>query len=213
MENAVSGGQNLTQRLLAFSRHESPIKVTIDLAAVVSNVCVLLKHCLPSTIELHSDVAADTGKVEGDPRELETAMLNIALNARDAMPDGGMLKIRACNALKMPGEAMEGDVEPRKFVAISVTDTGHGIPDDVVAHVFDPFFTTKPVGKGTGLGLSQVYSFAKQAGGNVTIESDASSGTTVTMFLPRSDGLMEDAEAVVQIRDRPPYSAANHGPQ
>ncbi|HSQ05637.1 MAG TPA: ATP-binding protein [Burkholderiales bacterium] len=203
IEKAIAGGQNLTQRLLAFSRREPLQKRAIDLVAVLSNVGILLKHSLPSNIQLHCDVAAGTGTVEADARELESALLNMALNSRDAMPHGGVLTIRACNALTMPGEALEGNAEPGKFVAVSVTDTGQGIPDEILPRVFDPFFTTKPAGKGTGLGLSQVYDFAKQSGGNVTVKSEALRGTTITLYLPRCD---QPAQAIVQIRKTLPSS-------
>jgi len=212
IERAVSGGQNLTERLLAFSRREPARKTSIDLQAVISNVGVLLKHSLPANIKLHCDVAADTGSLEADSRELESALLNMAFNSRDAMPKGGTLTIRACNALTMPGETMEANPEPGKFVAVSVTDTGHGIPDEIIACVFDPFFTTKPAGKGTGLGLSQVYDFAKQAGGNVTIKSEALRGTTITLYLPRCDERAERPQSTLQIRDKPPSSRKTESP-
>jgi len=123
-----------------------------------------------------------------DPNQLENAILNLCINARDAMPDGGRLTIETANTWVDERGARELDMEPGQYVAICVTDTGTGMPPDVVAGAFDPFYTTKPLGQGTGLGLSMVYGFAKQSGGQVRIYSEVGTGTTVRLYLPRHRG-------------------------
>ena len=135
-------------------------------------------------IEIKVDVPDGVCAIRVDPGEFELAILNLAVNAKDAMPAGGTLSIRA-KAVTLKGEASEEGLSG-EFVAIRVADTGHGIPPDVLARVFEPFFTTKEVGKGTGLGLSQVYGFAKQSGGTATISSAEGRGTAITIYLPRS---------------------------
>jgi len=149
------------------------------------------------TVQLTTDVNNDVWPIKVDIAELETALVNLTINARDAMPDGGAIKISAENV------ALDDEVNKGDFVAIRVSDTGSGIPADIVQKVFDPFFTTKPVGKGTGLGLSQVHGFAYQAGGLVALCSELGKGTTVTLSLPR------DTSGIVSSKSRPVASAGS----
>jgi PAS domain S-box-containing protein len=183
IQSAAARGAALTRQLLTFSRRQAVNPVAADLRAEVESVTDMLSRTLPGNIAIHIDIPDDTGRTRIDTGEFELALLNIVVNARDAMPKGGTLSISARNRT-CPAEAGRpaGD-----FVALAVSDTGTGIPPDLMPRVFEPFFTTKATGKGTGLGLSQVYGFAHQAGGTVTIESEAGRGTTVTMLLPRTD--------------------------
>jgi PAS domain S-box-containing protein len=183
IEQAAQSGANLTRQLLTFARRQRLDPVSIDLGERLSAVRDLLESSVGGAIKLEMAIAADVWAVETDPGEFELALVNIAVNARDAMPDGGTLSVRA-QGLSLDGNGivpLTGD-----FVALSLSDTGTGIPPDVLAKVFEPFFTTKDVGKGTGLGLSQVYGFARQSGGDVHISSRPGAGTTVTLYLPRS---------------------------
>ena len=183
IEQAAQSGANLTRQLLTFARRQRLENITIDLAERLSSVRDLLESSVGGAIRLEMSVPKDIWRVETDPSEFELALVNVAVNARDAMPNGGTLSVRAQN-LTLDGRAMmplSGE-----FVALSLSDTGTGIAPDVLAKVFEPFFTTKEVGKGTGLGLSQVYGFARQSGGDVHVASKQGEGTTVTLYLPRS---------------------------
>ena len=173
IETASRRAASLTSQLLSFARRQSVNPQTIDLAQRIMSVREVLTSALGRTISLEVDIQAGVWPVFVDPAEFETALLNLVINARDAMPDGGTITISARN-----DRACDQ-------VEVWVADNGVGIPEDVVGRVFDPFFTTKPVGKGTGLGLSQVHGFALQAGGAIEITSTLGSGTTVRMHLPR----------------------------
>jgi signal transduction histidine kinase len=181
IERAVESGTKLTRQLLAFSRRQAVNPELIRLQDELPQLIELMKPALGSRISVKADVDPGTAPVRLDRAGLELALLNLAVNAGDAMPDRGELVVTVRNA--RPGEApgIEGDL-----VALSVSDTGVGIPEDVQQRVFEPFFSTKPIGKGTGLGLSQVYGFAQQSGGTVTIESQEGLGTTVRVYLPAS---------------------------
>jgi two-component system NtrC family sensor kinase len=185
MGQAVERGVTLTRHLLAFSRRQALSPRAIDLAEAMPALCELLTHSLRENVRLTCHVAPGTWPVQADRAELELSLLNIAVNARDAMPGGGSLSVTARNAtmddLLSLGGGMSGE-----FVLIAVHDTGEGIPPEVLPRVFEPFFTTKPPGRGTGLGLSQVYGFSRQSGGTVTLQSPPGRGTTVTLWLPRS---------------------------
>jgi two-component system NtrC family sensor kinase len=182
IERAIARGQSLTRQLLSFSRQQALQPKVLDLHAHTPKLIDLLRPSLRGDIEIVTDVAQDAWPVKVDPGEFELALLNIAVNARDAMPRGGRLSISIRNERLHAGPGgLSGD-----FVRIAVIDTGTGIPTDVVDKVFEPFFTTKEVGKGTGLGLSQVYGFATQSGGAAMIDSEVGKGTTVTVLLPRS---------------------------
>jgi PAS domain S-box-containing protein len=183
MRHAVKRGETLTKQLLAFSRRQALKPQIIDLHEQMNVITDLLSRSLRGDIEIITDVAADVAPIEVDASQLELALLNVGLNARDAMPHGGTLRISARHA--SPRE----DGDPRDCVAVAITDTGIGIPEDIKHRVIEPFFTTKPVGKGSGLGLSQAYGFAAQSGGLMTIDSAVGSGTTVTFYLPVAKSL------------------------
>jgi PAS domain S-box-containing protein len=208
METASQRAASLTRQLLSFARRQSVQPQTIRLAERFDTLRDVLKVGLGSTIDFNIDVKDDVWNVVVDPSEFETALLNLVVNARDALPDGGSIAVRAVN-----------DPE-RNHVEISVEDNGVGIPDDIVAKVFDPFFTTKSVGKGTGLGLSQVHGFAHQAGGSVGLKSTLGKGTKITICLPRGpvDLVSEDAPAsragtgtVLLVEDNPDVAVASTG--
>jgi PAS domain S-box-containing protein len=183
IEQAASSGANLTRQLLTFARRRPVSSVVIDLAEKLEAFRNLLTSSLGASVTLDLDVASDLWPVEADVSELELALVNIAINAREAMPKGGVLRIKARNVSIGYGgpDSMSGD-----FVALSLSDSGTGICEDVLPRVFEPFFSTKAAGKGTGLGLSQVYGFARQSGGDVRIATTLGQGTTVTLRLPRS---------------------------
>ena len=182
MRHAVKRGETLTKQLLAFSRRQTLKPQVIDLHEQIRIICDMLGRSLRGDIEIVSEVAADVSPIEVDPSELELALLNVGLNARDAMPQGGKLRITARNDEPRAHA-------PSECVAISVSDTGIGIPDEIKHRVIEPFFTTKDVGKGSGLGLSQAYGFATQSGGSMAIDSRSGEGTTVTFHLPMAKSL------------------------
>ena len=175
----------LTHRLLAFSRRQPLDPQHIDANALIAGMDHLLRRSINEAITLRIDPAAEPCTTLCDPHQLENAILNLAINARDAMPEGGSLTIgtSVVEALDETDEATS-----RAYVCASVADTGTGMPPDVVARAFDPFFTTKPLGKGTGLGLSMIYGFARQSGGRCTIDSELGRGTTIRLLLPFSAG-------------------------
>ncbi|MBT4396353.1 MAG: hybrid sensor histidine kinase/response regulator, partial [Acidiferrobacteraceae bacterium] len=150
----------------------------------------LLRRSLTEEIEIEFNMASDLITCLADPGQLEQAVLNLAINARDAMPEGGRLRIETANAsLPQAGTNGDLDVMPGEYVMIAVTDTGTGIPAENLAQIFEPFFTTKDVGKGTGLGLSMVYGFVKQSRGDIIVESGENTGTTFKIFLPVNAGV------------------------
>lgn len=189
---ALQGAQraaNLTGRLLAFSRRQPLEPKPLELNALVREMTELLHRTLGEQIELEGVLAPRLWTAEIDQNQLESAILNLAVNARDAMPDGGKLTIETANtALDESYSATDTEVIPGQYVMLAVSDTGTGMAKDVVARVFEPFFTTKEPGRGTGLGLSMVYGFVKQSGGHVTIYSEESQGTTVKLYFPRFTG-------------------------
>jgi two-component system NtrC family sensor kinase len=185
--NATQRGESLTRQLLAFSRRQTHTPTVIDLTRRLPELREMFNRSLRGDIAIEVVVPSKSCAVKVDPSELELAMLNLAVNARDAMPNGGALTITA-KPVVLKGKAVEEGLRGN-FVAIRVADTGTGIPADALPHVFEPFFTTKEVGKGTGLGLSQVYGFAKQSGGTATITSTVGRGTVITLYLPRTDEL------------------------
>ncbi len=188
--NAVDGAQRaatLTSRLLAFSRQQplQPRRVALD--DLIGGMGELLRVTLGESVALRVRSAEDIWPVAIDASQLENAILNLAVNARDAMPDGGTLTVETQNSVvgRASDLAANSEVEPGDYAVVGVQDTGEGMTAEVMAQVFEPFFTTKPVGKGTGLGLSQVYGFARQSGGHVVIRSAVGQGTTIRLFLPR----------------------------
>ncbi len=189
VNNAMRGAYraaDLTKRLLAFSRRQPLDPKPIDVNRLISGVSEFLRRSVGERTEIETVGAGGLWKIEADPGELETAIVNLAVNARDAMSDGGKLTIETSNAFLDENYCRKhSDVRPGQYVQIAVTDTGAGMSPDVVERVFEPFFTTKTAGQGTGLGLSQVYGFVKQSGGHVKIYSEPGEGTTVKIYLPR----------------------------
>jgi PAS domain S-box-containing protein len=179
IDTASQRAAALTRQLLTFARRQSVRPQPIALAERLILMKDMLNSGLGSSVSMAIDAAPDVGTIEVDASEFETALVNLVINARDAMPEGGTVVVGAKN---------KGD-----FIEVSVEDSGVGIPPDILDKVFDPFFTTKPVGKGTGLGLSQVHGFSHQAGGTIRIESQMGEGTTITMSLPRSRATESDS--------------------
>jgi len=192
MDSALEGAgraARLTSRLLAFSRQQALMPEPIDPNRFVSGLADLLRRTLGEAIQIEIVLADGLWKTHTDPNQLENAILNLCINARDAMPEGGKLTIETENAhLDEHYAAQHVDASAGSYVLIAVTDSGIGMPPDVVSRAFDPFFTTKEVGKGTGLGLSQVFGFVKQSGGHIKIYSEVGHGTSVKLYLPRFDG-------------------------
>ena len=186
---AVRGSQRaaaLTQRLLAFSRQQPLDPKPIDVNRLVAGMSDLLRRTIGEQIAVESVLAGGLWLVNADPNHLEIGILNLAVNARDAMPNGGKLTIETANShLDEAYAAAQDEVVPGQYVVVAITDTGTGMNQDTISRAFEPFFTTKDVGHGTGLGLSQVYGFVKQSGGHVKIYSELGSGTTVKIYLPR----------------------------
>jgi CheY-like chemotaxis protein len=198
----------LTHRLLAFSRRQPLDPKPVEANRLVAGMEDLLRRTLGPAISLEMVMAGGLWRTLCDPVQLESALLNLCINARDAMPDGGRLTIETANAhLDDAYAAAQRDVTSGQYVAICVTDTGTGMPADLIERVFEPFFTTKPIGQGTGLGLSMVYGFAKQSEGHVRIYSEEGQGTTVKLYLPRHRGEEESTQA--EARDvEPPRAEA-----
>jgi PAS domain S-box-containing protein len=210
-ENAMTGSKraaSLTNRLLAFARQQPLMPRLININELITGMSDLLNRALGETIALRTDLALDLWSAEADPNQLETAILNLAVNAHDAMQGGGELTIATRNA-RLDEAFTEQMVEmlPGLYVVIAVTDTGTGMDEATLQRVFEPFFTTKEVGRGTGLGLSMVYGFVKQSGGHVTIDSDLGQGTTVTFYLPRAYG--SATEDIVAQVDKAPGATAS----
>jgi len=203
ISDTVDRASRLTGQLLAFARRQALKPEVFDASERVLAISDMLRTIVGSRIRIDTDISCESCPVEADASQFETALVNMAVNARDAMNGEGSLCIRINEIAGMPpvrGHA--GNASP--FVAVSLTDTGSGIPEEKLAHVFEPFFTTKEVGKGTGLGLSQVYGFAKQSGGDVAVESEVGRGTTFTLYLPRA------AREAASNEDRP-ETEANEG--
>ena len=207
IEGASQRAAALTRQLLTFARRQSVQPQSIALSERVGVLRDMLKSGLGSTVSLTFDIPDDLWNISVDPNEFETALVNLVINARDAMPEGGSVIVTAKN------------IPERAEVAICVEDTGVGIPDDIAAKVFDPFFTTKAVGKGTGLGLSQVHGFAHQAGGTVELRSVLGEGTAITMCLPKATAqpmsdrkhVLKGSGTVLLVEDNPEVAAASTG--
>ena len=200
--NAMAGvtrGTKLAAQLLAFGRRQPLAPKVVNIGRFVRDMDELLRRALGEAIEVETVVAGGLWNTLVDPGNVENALLNLALNARDAMEGRGKLTIEAGNALlDATYAAAHGDLRPGQYVMIAVTDTGTGIPAEIIDQVFEPFFTTKPEGRGTGLGLSMVYGFVKQSGGHVKIYSEPGHGTTVKIYLPRST---QSEDRVVDIEE------------
>jgi signal transduction histidine kinase len=189
---AAMRGAELTQHLLAFARRQPLQPRNVDVNAMVVDAARLLRSTLGEQIEIESMLAPDCAPALMDPSQLSTAILNLALNARDAMPNGGKLTLETRNVVLDGNYAdMNSEVRPGNYVMVAVSDTGVGIPAGLLEKVFEPFFTTKEVGRGSGLGLSMVYGFVKQSNGHVKIYSEEGHGTTVKLYLPQAEGVVE----------------------
>jgi len=194
---AAERGAQLTNQLLAFSRHHELLTEPVDVNQVVSEACEMLPRTIGPTIAIETDLDGDTWWAKTEPGQLELAILNLSINARDAMLAGGKLTIATRNIVRGNGRRFP-PLDPGDYVMISLADTGTGMSEDVRNRAFEPFFTTKEVHKGTGLGLSMVYGFAQQCGGTVTIDSEIGSGTNVRIYLPRAPYRTADAEEADQ---------------
>nr|WP_315445336.1 ATP-binding protein [uncultured Pseudomonas sp.] len=179
----------LTHRLLAFSRRQSLDSKAVQMNTLVLSMGELLQRSLNESIQLDMRLDEKLWVAEADPNQLESALLNLVINARDAMPEGGRLVVDTSNqVLDRDFTEAYPNLEPGDYVMLSVTDNGSGMPQSVISRAFDPFFTTKPIGQGTGLGLSMIYGFSKQSRGHVSIDSEIDQGTTVKLYLPRFRG-------------------------
>ncbi len=212
IEHAMEGASRaaeLTARLLAFSRQQPLDPRPVDVNKLVGGMSELLTRTLGGNVRMETVLAGGLWRMFADPPQLESAIINLCVNGRDAMPDGGKITLETMNAhLDDTYAATHAEVQPGQYVAIAVTDTGKGMTHEVLSRAFDPFFTTKQPGQGTGLGLSQVYGFAKQSGGHVKIYSEVGQGTTVKLYLPRFVG--EDVPETTQLpKQRPREGAAS----
>ncbi|MGE3229844.1 MAG: ATP-binding protein, partial [Hyphomicrobium sp.] len=209
--DAAEMGAALTRRLLTFARRRRLSPQVLDVNVLILNLTEILKRALGEQVALSTVLAGDIWPTKADPSELENAILNLAINARDAMPGGGDLTIETRNTTGEETDLSGGGA----FVLISVSDTGHGMTPETLERAFEPFFTTKEAGRGTGLGLSTIYGFAEQSGGRATIASEVGHGTTVNLYLPRADAtgvatapsaetpvpLSENSEIVLVVED------------
>jgi len=188
----------LTGRLLSFARSEPLLPERIDGAELVGGMSELLDRTLGERIQVQTVLAKDGWPIFVDPHQLENAILNLAVNARDAMDGEGFLTISTANET-LAANAV-GDIQPGEYLRISVSDTGCGMTDEVKDRAFEPFFTTKQVGKGTGLGLSQIFGFAHQSGGEVGIESTLGAGTTVSIYVPRTEVVVSNVRILPAVQ-------------
>jgi signal transduction histidine kinase/CheY-like chemotaxis protein len=208
IREAADQAATLTRQLLAFSRKEVVAPRLVDLNSIVASIHAMLQRLLGETINLVTITAPDLGGVKADPGQMEQMILNLCVNARDAMPDGGRLTLRTAN-VELDDTAVKrwSDARPGAYVLLEVSDTGAGMDEETRLHLFEPFFTTKEQGKGTGLGLSTVYGTVKQSGGHISVESEPGQGSTFQIYLPRA------AAPVVTPPDlRPPPEPAGPGP-
>ena len=187
---SVERAAALTHRLLAFARRQTLDPKSTDVGRLLDSMDEMIRRAVGPAIRVETSAAADLWNTLCDPHQLENAVLNLAINARDAMPNGGTLTIHSRNLVAAGSDALPEELRarPGEYVAIEVIDTGVGMPPEVVTRAFDPFFTTKPLGQGTGLGLSMIYGFVTQSGGHVQITSEPGRGTCVAIYLPRYQG-------------------------
>jgi signal transduction histidine kinase len=202
MEEAAWRGADLTRRLLAFARRQPLNPRPLNVARHVDGLRELLRHCLRDDIRIDVSLPSGLWAAQADLGALELALLNLAVNARDAMPNGGRMVLGARNVPQSSAVPERIGLAPGDYMELFVTDTGTGMSPEVLSRVFEPFFTTKTGGKGTGLGLAQVYGFAKQSGGTALVQSREAEGTTVSILLPR---------AVASPPPEPPVGAAQSG--
>jgi len=186
--NAASRATSLTNQLLAFSRRQVIQPKVLDLNALVANMDRMLRRVIGEHIELETVLTPGLGSIKADAGQLEQVILNLAVNARDAMPEGGKLSIRTANVDVRRSSHLHADVRPGSYVRLTVADTGEGMDAEIMVHLFEPFYTSKDTGKGTGLGLSTVYGIVKQGGGDIVVESQPGRGATFNIYLPRVTG-------------------------
>ncbi len=191
-QDAADRAAALTHRLLAFARRQTLLPVATDVNRLIGDMLDMIQRTVGPGIRVESMRAADLWTVLVDRSQLENSLLNLCINARDAMPDGGLLTVETCNRRVDRDVGKELSIPEGQYLSMSVSDNGTGMPPEVVARAFDPFFTTKPIGAGTGLGLSMIYGFAKQSGGHVRIYSEIGEGTSVCIYLPRYSGSAMD---------------------
>lgn len=204
--NATERAAILTQRLLAFARQQPLAPQPIDANKMIANMSDLLHSTLGEQVRIETVASAGLWTINADIQQLENAILNVAINARDAMPEGGKLTIETANAYLDEAYCRQNpEIEPGQYVMIAVADTGTGMPPEVASRAFDPFFTTKPSGRGTGLGLSQVYGFVKQSRGHIKVYSEIGTGTNVKIYLPRLIGDAQDVKRAIS----PPMRIGN----
>ncbi len=202
---AARRGADLNRTLLAFSRKQRLAPLPVDFNDMINGMSGMLRRSLGEQVHVAVIQAQGLPRAMADPTQLETALLNLAVNARDAMPEGGTLTIETASAVfDAHHAALEGDVQPGRYVMLAVSDTGTGMPLEVKARAFEPFFTTKDTGKGSGLGLAMVYGFVKQSGGHVKIYSEPSIGTTVKLYLPEIAGSPEQLPPTAAMPDSLP---------
>jgi nitrogen-specific signal transduction histidine kinase len=188
IRRAADRAASLTQQLLAFSRKQVLQPKVLDLNAVVAEMQKMLARVIGEDIELIASLHPSLFPVKADPGQVEQVVMNLAVNARDAMPHGGKLRMETSNVEIVAGQARDLELAPGQYVMLRVVDSGHGIDAATLAHVFEPFFTTKPMGKGTGLGLATVYGIVKQSGGSIQVESEVGRGTEFRIHFPAAHG-------------------------
>jgi two-component system, cell cycle sensor histidine kinase and response regulator CckA len=193
---AASRATSLTNQLLAFSRRQVIQPKVLDLNVLVANMDRMLRRVIGEHIELETVLSPGLGSVKADTGQLEQVIMNLAVNARDAMPEGGNLSIRTANVDIPRPSKLHADVQPGSYVRLTVADTGKGMDTEIMVHLFEPFYTSKSTGKGTGLGLSTVYGIVKQSGGEIVVESEPGRGATFDIYMPRIAGVMETAHSV-----------------
>ncbi|MER2268552.1 PAS domain S-box protein [Methylobacterium oxalidis] len=202
-QGAAKRAAALTHRLLAFSRRQTLDPKPTNVNALIHGMEELIRRTVGPAIEVEVVGASGLWPTLVDPSQLENALLNLCINARDAMPDGGRITIETANKWLDRWAAQKHEVPEGQYLSLCVTDTGTGMTPDIVAKAFDPFFTTKPIGQGTGLGLSMIYGFAKQSGGQVRIYSEVGQGTTVCIYLPRYHGAVAEDDPLARLEDAP----------
>ena len=212
IRRAAENAAALTQKLLAFSRKQVLQSDPVDFRSMLGNLLPLVRNAVGEDITVSTQMGEDLWPILADPVQVEQSILNLAINARDAMPKGGTLQIAARNAPRPHGERRpDADVKPGDYVQITVTDTGIGMDEATRTRMFEPFFTTKAPGKGTGLGLSTVYGFVRQCGGYIGVMSTPGQGTSIELLLPRASapaGADHAALAMPNPRARPPRHGA-----
>jgi two-component system cell cycle sensor histidine kinase/response regulator CckA len=196
---AAARGASLTQQLLTFSRQQVVEPRVVDLGASIDAVAPILRRLLGADVVVLSEISGDLWRVKADPTSIDQVLVNLCVNARDAMPNGGVVKVVAQNVVLADAEAEQHGILPGDYASISVTDSGIGMDAETAARIFEPFFTTKDLGKGTGLGLSTVHGIASQSGGAIDVESAIGHGTTFTIYLPRTDEELVPQEEPVDL--------------